>query len=73
MVDPNTIKEKIINAADNNNDNDKYIEMVEEETSPVNEFSTAGYLTMMFPTLFINGAADLTADMNSFGQPNWKE
>ncbi len=34
--------------------------MTERESSPVNEFTTAGYLTMSYPTIFIDGTGDIT-------------
>ena len=37
-----------------------FINMTEKESSPINEFTTAGYLTMSYPTLFIDGTGDIT-------------
>ena len=46
--------------------------MTEENNTPVNEFTTEGYLTMMFPTKFINGTADITTNKNKI-EVGWKK
>ncbi len=63
-IDYHTIKDKMIKNIFNNG-TETYIKATDEQNaSPVNEFSTPGYLTMMFPTDFINGTADITAGKN---------
>ena len=58
-----------------NDGTESYIKATEEyNLSPVNEFTTPGYLTMMFPTEFVNGTADMTAGKNYESNTiSWKE